>query len=153
MPGSLADVYNFVTYISLEDGISFGIVFESSWEDLWFYVWKTRQSEAHRAGKNLIVLTKPDGSLGFNQSIKVLFFKASKIPFKVMSAHEFLRQTRPLIYAILYCEFDKTADILTSSSQGIVHLGSLNETFLDGSQPLDRFALQGANQLLQWLSN
>ena len=113
MPGSDAEVYNFVTYVCMEDGMSFGIVWEENWAKLWFYVWKTRQLEAHRAGKNLIVLTKPDGSLGFNQSTEVLFPKARKAPFKVMAAHEFLRQTRPLIYAILYCEFDKAGDILT----------------------------------------
>ena len=114
-----------MTYVCIEDGMSFGIVWEENWAKLWFYVWKTRQLEAHRAGKNLIVLTKPDGSLGFNQSIEVLFFKASKIPFKVVSAHEFLRQTRPLISAIRSREFDKAEDILTSISRGIVHLGSL----------------------------
>ena len=51
MPGSLADVYNFVTYISLEDGISFEIVWEENLAKLWLYVWKARQLEAHWAGK------------------------------------------------------------------------------------------------------
>ena len=47
----------------------------------------------------------------------------------------------------------QAGDIITSISHGIVHLGSLNETFFDGSQLLYHLALQGAKQPLQMVCN
>lgn len=43
-----------------------------------------RLNRAHLADKSLIVLTKPDCSIVFNQTIEVQHRKAKKMPFHVL---------------------------------------------------------------------
>lgn len=102
MPGADSVVYDDVVFQCLEQDISFGIVFENNWLGVWFRVWRKLQQHAHADGKDFLVLTKPDGSVGFNQSIELSYLTQEGIPFRHMRAVDFLHHTAPFVTAFVH---------------------------------------------------
>lgn len=99
LPPLDTDLFNHTLFFSLEELIGFGVVWKEFWDRALFHQWTRMQREAVRRNRDILVLTKDDGSVGFVQSVEVLWLRLEEIPFRHMRASSFLLQGRPLLQA------------------------------------------------------
>jgi len=111
IPSGDAEIFNEVLFIALSDNVDFSIIYEGEWDRIWFMVWRRNIARALEAEKQILILTKEEGKVGFNQTIEVLYLRREGIAFKTMRASSFVKQRRPLIY----CSAEELAACLTNT--------------------------------------
>lgn len=115
IPGDNQKLFNTVTRICLEDGMSFAAVWESDWGQMWFFAWLRNTVRAFLDGYIPLVLMKERGALGQAQSIEVHALKKLDVPFACMEIGRFVRECRPFHGAINRQAWEECKDLANTT--------------------------------------
>lgn len=80
-------------------GAGLAVVWESTWGDAWWALWRANIDAFHEKGMDVLVLFSGDAkageaNIGFAQSMEVLYLQERRVPFSTMAITDFKRYTQ-----------------------------------------------------------